>query len=124
ERQRLRPGHGRRRLPLRAPGRERRSSPARRARARGALVGGPAAPPSPRLMSLPRRRVVQAEALAWLADNPAEPGSSVVTSLPDLSEMPERGLEGWRSWFVGAARQVLRWVPAEGAAIFFQSDIR
>jgi hypothetical protein len=71
-----------------------------------------------------RREIVQAEALAWLRANPATEGSSVVTSLPDLSELPQLGFEGWRSWFIDAARQVIRWVPADGAAIFFQSDIR
>jgi hypothetical protein len=72
----------------------------------------------------PRRDVVQAEALEYLRTHPAEPGTSVVTSLPDLSETPELDLDGWKLWFVDAARQVLRWVPADGVAIFYQSDIR
>ncbi len=72
----------------------------------------------------PRREVIQSEALAWLAAHPAAPRTSVVTSLPDVSELPELGFDGWRAWFVGAARRVLAWVPSEGVAIFFQSDIR
>lgn len=72
----------------------------------------------------PRRDVVQAEALAWLATHPAEPGTSVVTSLPDLSECPGLTLEAWRAWFVEAARAVLRFLPEDGLALFFQSDIR
>jgi hypothetical protein len=72
----------------------------------------------------PQRRIVHAEALAWLDENAAEPGSSVITSLPDVSEMAGLDLEGWRTWFVGAARRILRWIPAEGVAIFFQSDVR
>jgi hypothetical protein len=72
----------------------------------------------------PRRHIVHAEALAWLDANPAEPGTSVVTSLPDVSELSELGFEGWRGWFVGAARRILRWIPPDGVAIFFQSDIR
>lgn len=68
--------------------------------------------------------VIHAEALAWLEANVAEPGSSVVTSLPDVSEVPERGFDGWRTWFIDAARRVIRWIPADGVAIFFQSDIR
>src|SRR5262249_1469376 len=31
---------------------------------------------------------------------------------------------GWRTWFVLAARRVIRWVPPGGVAIFFQSDVR
>jgi hypothetical protein len=72
----------------------------------------------------PTRQIIQAEACAWLAENPAPAGASVITSLPDVSEVPERGFEGWQAWFGEAARAVLRWVPAPGLAIFFQSDIR
>ena len=72
----------------------------------------------------PTRRIIQAEALAWMAENPAASGTSVVTSLPDVSELPERGFEGWKAWFGEAARAVLRWVPDPGLVMFFQSDIR
>jgi len=72
----------------------------------------------------PSRRVVQADALDWMRDHPAHEGTSVVTSLPDVSELPELGLDGWRSWFIDAARHVIRWAPPSGVAIFFQSDIR
>lgn len=70
------------------------------------------------------RQIIQAEALAWLSENPAPAGSSVITSLPDVSEVPERGFVGWKAWFGDAARAVLRWVPEPGLTIFFQSDIR
>jgi hypothetical protein len=72
----------------------------------------------------PGRLIVQAEALAWLDANPAPPDAAVITSLPDLSELPGSDLTSWRAWFVDAARRVIRWVPAEGVAIFYQSDIR
>jgi hypothetical protein len=71
----------------------------------------------------PRRTVIQAEARAWLAANPAAPGTSVITSLPDVSELPALGFDGWRRWFVATARQVIGWVPEGGVAIFFQSDV-
>jgi hypothetical protein len=73
---------------------------------------------------VPFRRVVQAEALAWLEANPADGGASIVTSLPDVSELPDLDLDAWRVWFVGATRRLIRWVPDQGAAIFYQSDIR
>ena len=76
------------------------------------------------MSSAPGRRIIQGEALAWLEANPAEPRASVVTSLPDVSELPGLGPEAWRTWFVDAARRVIRWVPNGGVAIFFQSDIR
>ena len=59
-----------------------------------------------------------------MAEHPAPLGTSVITSLPDVSELPERGFDGWQAWFSAAARAVLRWVPEPGLTIFFQSDIR
>lgn len=70
------------------------------------------------------RTIVRGDALSFLAERKAEPGTSVITSLPDVSELPELGFEAWRDWFVGAAQAVLRYLPADGVAIFFQSDIR
>ncbi len=72
----------------------------------------------------PRRLVVQGDALAWLRDNPAPPAASVVTSLPDVSELPLLGVEGWLRFFVEAVRCVLRWLPVDGEAIFYQTDVR
>jgi DNA modification methylase len=69
------------------------------------------------------RSVFCADARAWLATNAAPPAASVVTSLPDVSEVG-RAFDAWREWFLGAARQVLDWIPPDGNAIFFQSDIR
>jgi hypothetical protein len=71
----------------------------------------------------PRREVHHAEALAWLGAAGTPAGASVVTSLPDVSEVGLE-LDAWRAWFTGAAAAVMRAVPDEGVAIFFQSDIR
>jgi len=71
----------------------------------------------------PRREIVHAEALAWLDANAAPARASVVTSLPDVSELSDLGFDGWRAWFVDAARRVIRWTPSDGVAIFFQSDV-
>lgn len=70
------------------------------------------------------RTVIQANAREWLAEHAAPEGTSVITSLPDVSEMPALGLSGWREWFVEAAGQVIEWVPEAGVSIFFQSDVR
>lgn len=72
---------------------------------------------------MPLRRVEQGEALAWLAQNPAPPGACVFTSMPDVSETP-LDLDAWRAWFVEAARAIVRWIPYDGVAVFYQSDIR
>jgi hypothetical protein len=59
-----------------------------------------------------------------MAENAADEGDSVVTSLPDLSERSDLDFEGWKAWFVLCARRVIAWTPPQGVAIFFQSDIR
>jgi hypothetical protein len=59
-----------------------------------------------------------------MEENPAPDGASVITSLPDTSEISALSFEAWRAWFLSAARQLLRWIPASGVAIFYQSDIR
>jgi len=73
---------------------------------------------------VPSRLVVQAEALAWLDANRAGEHASVITSLPDVSEISGFDLDAWRAWFVASIRRIIRWVPPEGVAIFYQSDIR
>lgn len=75
-------------------------------------------------MTAARRDVFQAEALGWLEAYPAAPGTAVITSLPDVSELPELDFAGWRSWFVAAAERVMRWTPEDSVAIFYQSDVR
>lgn len=71
------------------------------------------------------RTIVKAEALAWLKEHPAPANTSVVTSLPDVSEMSSLGgFAPWRAWFIEAAVTVIRWVPQDGVAIFYQSDVR
>ncbi len=72
----------------------------------------------------PPRRVVCADAFEWMRTHRAEPFTSVVTSLPDASELPKLSFDEWKSWFVDAARTVIRWTPEDGVAIFFQSDVR
>ncbi|HET8939296.1 MAG TPA: hypothetical protein VFN67_37885 [Polyangiales bacterium] len=67
--------------------------------------------------------ILQGDGLAWMRTCPAEPGTSVITSLPDMSELPELSADAWRAWFIDAARAVLAWVPASDMAIFYQSDV-
>jgi hypothetical protein len=72
----------------------------------------------------PGRTVHHADALPWLRAAGTLAGASVVTSLPDVSELPALGLDGWRRWFEDAAVLTMQAVPDEGVALFFQSDIR
>jgi hypothetical protein len=74
--------------------------------------------------SSPKRLVVQADARVWMRENPAPERSSVVTSLPDISELSQFDFDAWRAWFLETVRQVIGWVAPGGVAIFYQSDIR
>jgi hypothetical protein len=72
----------------------------------------------------PARTVVQADALTWLVENPLPATASVITSLPDISELPALSYNEWRVWFQAAAAKVLQAVSAESIAVFYQSDVR
>jgi hypothetical protein len=72
----------------------------------------------------PRRIVHHADAIPWLAAQGRIDGASVVTSLPDVSELPALGFDGWRRGFVAAARAAMGCVDEDGVAVFFQSDIK
>lgn len=49
--------------------------------------------------------------------------TSAVTSLPDVSEV-NLTLTAWRAWFIDAVQLVVACVPDDGAAVFFQTDIK
>ena len=69
----------------------------------------------------PTREVHHADALAFLLARPRAPGASLVTSLPDVSELGQP-LEAWAAFFAEAAAACLDAVPPEGVAVFFQTD--
>jgi hypothetical protein len=75
-------------------------------------------------MASPSRIVHNADAIAWLQAQGKLVGASVITSLPDVSELPRLGLDGWRRWFEDAAALVMESIDEQGVAIFFQSDIK
>jgi hypothetical protein len=73
----------------------------------------------------PARTVHCGDGVAWLRAAAPLPGShALVTSLPDVSELPALGLEGWRRWFVETAELACRAVADEAPAIFFQTDVK
>jgi hypothetical protein len=78
----------------------------------------------PDALRAPQRVVHHGDAIEWLRAHGRLDGGSVVTSLPDVSEVPELGFERWQRWFEDAASLVMHAVPDDGAAIFFQSDIK
>lgn len=75
------------------------------------------------MSAIPVREVHCADAIPWLQARGVIPGACAVTSLPDVSEV-NLPLPAWRTWFLEAVRLVVDAVPAESAALFFQSDIK
>ncbi len=71
----------------------------------------------------PARVVHCADAIPWMQERGCIDGACAVTSLPDVSEV-NMELGRWRAWFLGAVKLVVEAVPAESAALFFQSDIK
>ena len=72
----------------------------------------------------PSRVVHHAEAVAWLRARGRLDGCSVVTSLPDVSEIPALDLAAWMRWFEDTAALIVDATPDDGVAVFFQSDIK
>lgn len=68
------------------------------------------------------RAVHCGDGVAWLREATLGPEHAIVTSLPDVSEVPAMGFEGWRRWFIDSAALALE-RPA-GLAVFYQSDIK
>jgi hypothetical protein len=72
---------------------------------------------------VPTRQLHHGDALPWLREQSLA-GCSVITSLPDVSELPHLGLDGWKAWFEDAAALALSRTPDEGVTVFYQSDVR
>ncbi len=70
------------------------------------------------------RIIHAADAISWLKDHQVVEGTSLLASLPDISEFPGYSLSEWKSWFEDTAALVLSKTPPEGVTLFYQSDIR
>jgi hypothetical protein len=76
------------------------------------------------LAAMPSRVVHQGDGVAWLESVALGPDHAIVTSLPDSSELPRLGFDGWRRWFVDVTALACRTVADDGVAIFFQTDVK
>ncbi len=70
------------------------------------------------------RIVHTADAIEWLNSQEELVGSSLVGSLPDISEFQGYSLNQWKEWFTTTARLILSKTPSNGVSFFFQSDIK
>jgi hypothetical protein len=71
-----------------------------------------------------KREVHCEDGVAWLARGALPPDHAVVTSLPDLSELPALGFDGWRRWFVDTVALACGAVADEAVAVFYQTDVK
>jgi hypothetical protein len=73
----------------------------------------------------PASRVVhQGDGVRFLSDTTLSPDQAVVTSLPDVSEVPKLGFEGWKRWFVDTSRLACERVADTSVTVFFQTDVK
>ncbi len=49
---------------------------------------------------------------------------AVFTSLPDHSELPLLGVDGWRRWFIDTVALACRAVADDAVAVFYQTDVK
>jgi hypothetical protein len=73
---------------------------------------------------MPSRVVHQGDGVAWLRENELPRDFAIVTSLPDSSEVPALGFDGWRAWFIDTASLICSRVAQDAPAIFFQTDVK
>lgn len=69
------------------------------------------------------RVVHQGDGVAFLRE-PLPTGSAIITSLPDHSEVPALGVEGWKRWFVDTVALACRAIADDSVAIFYQTDVK
>jgi len=71
-----------------------------------------------------KRQVHHGDGVAWLRENRLSEEHAVVTSLPDLSELPALGFDGWRRWFIDVAALICERSANGGVCVFYQTDIK
>jgi hypothetical protein len=76
------------------------------------------------ISSEPQRVVYCGDGVAHLRESALTPEHAVVTSLPDYSELPRLGFDGWRRWFVDTVETACRAVADDAVAIFYQTDVK
>lgn len=72
----------------------------------------------------PTRTIFVGDGVAWLSTSALPPTHAVVTSLPDVSEMPSMDFDAWRAWFVDAVALVCAQVAENAPAVFYQTDVK
>lgn len=73
---------------------------------------------------MPRRHIEQGDGLEFLARGRLPADHAIITSLPDSSEIPKLGYQGWRTWFSDTVAKCIDVVADTQVAVFFQTDVK
>lgn len=71
-----------------------------------------------------QRTVHVGDGVSWLTQGRFDDTHAIVTSLPDSSEVPALGFDGWRRWFIETSALICSRVAEHGVAIFYQTDVK
>lgn len=75
-------------------------------------------------MTGPGRTIHHGDGVAFLERGRLPADHAIFTSLPDHSELPALGVDGWRAWFVATVALACRAVADDAVAIFYQTDVK
>jgi hypothetical protein len=70
------------------------------------------------------RTIHHGDGIEWLESATLAAEHAIVTSMPDHSEVPELGVDGWRRWFVDTAELICRSLADQAVAVFYQTDVK
>ncbi len=73
---------------------------------------------------MPSRTIHTGDGVAWLHGAQLGPEHAIITSLPDSSEVPALGFDGWRAWFSDVSRLICERLHDDAVALFFQTDVK
>ncbi len=71
------------------------------------------------------RTVHQGDGIEFLrARTPLPADHAIFTSLPDHSEVPALGVDGWKAWFVDTVALACAAIADDAVAVFYQTDVK
>ncbi|NVB85779.1 MAG: SAM-dependent methyltransferase [Kofleriaceae bacterium] len=72
----------------------------------------------------PSRVVHHGDGLEFLRRGRLPDDHAIITSLPDHSELPALGFDGWRTWFSDTVALACDALADDAVAIFYQTDVK
>ena len=70
------------------------------------------------------RVVHHGDGIEFLRRGPLPGDHAIITSLPDHSELPALGVDGWKRWFVETVTLACQAVADHAVAMFYQTDVK